>query len=103
MNVAPTKKGEGIARGSTGSYTGDGTAAVISLGFNPARFELVNSTDATVYTKINGMAANACVKQVTAGTLTIDATSQILFNGDGTVTIAAATNVNAKAFAFFAE
>jgi hypothetical protein len=103
MLASTSKKAEGIARGAAGSFTGDGTACIINLGFNPLSFKLVNSTDAIVYEKISGMAANACIKTVTAGTTTIDATSQVLFNGDGTVTIAAASNVAAKAFAFYAE
>jgi hypothetical protein len=49
------------------------------------------------------MAAANCVKQVAAGTTTIDTTPLITFNGDGTVTLAAALNVNAKAFAFLAQ
>jgi hypothetical protein len=104
MSVSPTKKSDGIARSNVyGSWTGDGTAVTLTLGFNPSYLQIINSTDAIIYEKILGMAANACVKQVTAGTTTIDTTPLITFNGDGTVTLAAGLNVSAKAFAFIAQ
>lgn len=104
MLVSPTKKSDGIARSNVfGSWTGDGTAVTLTLGFNPSYLQIINQTDTIIFEKIAGMAAANCVKQIAAGTTTIDTTPLITFNGDGTVTLAAALNVTAKAFAFLAQ
>jgi len=98
-----SKRDPGVARATNATWTGDGTAGTVKLGFNPNMLTLVNETDASIYTKYGTQAAANCIKTVTAGTTTVDTTSQVLFNGDGTVTIAAATNIAAKVFHLFAE
>lgn len=103
MNVTPARRGDGIVRCQDGSFTGDGTAVTIALGFIPTFFQLINQTDATVYEKLRGMAAANSLKVVTAGTTTLDTSGAITFNSDGTVTIAAAVNIATKSFVFLAQ
>ena len=103
MNVTPARRGDGIVRSQDGSFTGDGTAVTINLGFIPSFFLLINQTDVITYEKLRGMAAANCVKVVAAGTMTLDTGSAILFNSDGSITISAATNVNGKSFVFLAQ
>jgi hypothetical protein len=103
MNVSPTRRGDGIVRSQEGSFTGDGTAAIISLGYIPNYFQLINQTDVIIYEKTRSMVAANCIKQVTAGTTTLDTGSGILFNSDGTITISAAFNVTGKSFVFLAQ
>lgn len=98
MNVSAAQKSEGIVRGARFAWTGDGTAAVVACGFNPTWAELVNITDTVKYEKIAGMAANATLKSTGTPTFGIDTNSAITLNGDGTVTIPAAININGKAF-----
>jgi hypothetical protein len=81
----------GVVNFASGSYT-SAASDVINLGFVPRFIQIVNSTDAAVYTKQEGMAAAASVKVVTAGTQTIDTGSAILINADGTVTVAIAAS-----------
>ena len=102
MNVTvPSKKDHGVARAAAVTFVGDGTAAIIKLGFNPLCLDMINTTDVVSYKKLSVMNATDCFKSVAVGTNTVDTTSQILFNGDGTVTIAAATNIAGKVFSLF--
>jgi hypothetical protein len=52
------KKSDGIARGVYGSWTGDGTAMTMTLGFVPSYLQLINKTDVIIWEKINGMAGH---------------------------------------------
>lgn len=88
---------------ASGSFTGDAAATVLHLGFNPVRIIVVNSTDAIRWEKTKGMAANASLKLTGVPAFTVDATSAILFNGDGTVTLSAALGAAGKAISFVAE
>lgn len=97
-----TNNSKGIAQFSSGSFTSDNTATIVTIGFTPRWVKVVNSTDTIVWEKIEGMAAANCVKTVAAGTTTIDATSAILINTDGTFTISAAASGNAKALSWVA-
>lgn len=101
--TVPSKRDSGVARANSASWVGDGTALTIKLGFNPVNIDMVNITDVVVYQKFGAMNATDSIKRIAAGTHTIDSTSQILFNGDGTVTVAAATNIAGKSFAIFAQ
>jgi hypothetical protein len=103
MNVTPTRRGDGIVRSQDGAFVGDGTAAVINLGFIPSFFLLINQTDVITYEKLRGMAAANCIKVVAAGTMTLDTGAVITIGTDGTVTISAAANVAAKSFVFLAQ
>jgi len=84
------------------SYTGDGNAKVLSLGFNPSYFKLVNITDRIIEEKYSSMAAADYLHTVAAGTNTNPADSAVTFPGDGTVSIAAGTNINAKVYHYLA-
>lgn len=101
--TVPSKRDSGVARANSASWVGDGTALTIKLGFNPVNVDLVNTTDVIVFQKFGAMNSTDSIKRIAAGTHTVDTTSQILFNGDGTITIAAATNIAAKSFAIFAQ
>lgn len=98
-----SKRGDGVVNVVSGSFTGDGTAQVINLGFDPLHMYLVNETDVIFYKKIDPQVAANCIKILAVGTMTLDTSSAIVFNGDKTVTISAATNVAAKAFKFIAR
>ncbi len=97
-----TTTSKGIANFSSGSFTSDNTATIVTIGFTPRWIKVVNTTDVIVWEKIEGMAAANSVKTVTAGTTTIDTGSAILINTDGTFTISATASGNAKALAWVA-
>lgn len=103
MLASPSRKAEGIVRGSTGVITSDNTAITLNLGFVPSYFQLINKTDVIIWEKINGMLATETIKVVTAGTTTLDTGSAIVFNTDGTVTISATAAGNAKALVWIAQ
>lgn len=102
MDDTATRDAQGIARGAVGTHTGDGTLLTVTLGFKPMHVVLVNLTDAIRYEKIDGMAATDTVETVTAGTTTIDTGSAIVLTDTG-FTVAAAHNISAKNFAWFAN
>lgn len=78
-------------------FSADGTATTLSLGFNPSEVCVINETDATIWFKIGAQAAANSIKQVTAGTTTLDTGSAILFNGDGTITLSSTLCASGKA------
>lgn len=95
--VTTSAKSDGVSGCMEAAYTGDGTAVTISVGFNPTWALVINETDATTWEKISVQAAANCIKTVTAGTMTIDTGSAIVFNGDGTVTLSATLGASGKA------
>lgn len=101
MDIFATRKGEGIAHGDTGTFTGDGTIAVIHLGYAPKHFILVNTTDVVRFEKVLGMGAANILKQIANGTLTYDTTSLIVLDGK-LATIAASVNITGKNFVWLA-
>ena len=101
-NVSASAQSKGIVNFASGSFTSDGTAAVVQLGFNPRWVKVVNTTDVIVWEKIAGMAAANSIKTVTAGTTTIDTGSAILINTDGTATISATAAGTSKAISWVA-
>jgi len=103
MNVSPSHFNGGISNFSAGSFTSDGTAATVTLGFNPSWVKVVNTTDNIQWDKIYGMPAANSVKTV-GGTVAItqDTGSAILFNGDGTITLSATLAGTSKAISFIA-
>lgn len=103
MLASVSRKANGVARGCTGSFTGDGTPVELNLGFVPNRLVLINVTDAIKHEKINGMTAAQHLQTLAAGTQSVVATSQIVFNSNGTVSIAAATAPNAKVCVWYAD
>lgn len=89
MDVVADRGAFGIARGATGTFTGDGTLTNVTLGYRPKMVTLVNVTDALKLEKIDGMAANATLQTVTAGTQTVTTTSAITINDSGFAVTAA--------------
>lgn len=103
MNVNASTQAGGIANTATASFTSDGTAATVKLGFVPRFVKVVNSTDAIIWEKITGMAAANSVKTV-GGTVavTVDTGSAILINTDGTITLSSTLAGTGKSIAVFA-
>lgn len=90
---------------ATGYFTTDGNAIAIPLGFLPQSVEVLDVTDATRWTWMRGMPATDAVKEVTAGTMTVDTTSAIVVatntaNGTATVTLSATDFPTGKAVIF---
>ena len=101
-NVVATSQAMGLANFASGSFTSDNTATIVKPGFKPRWIKVVNTTDVSVWEKIEGMAAANSVKTVTAGTTTIDTGEAITDNGDGTFTLSATAVGNAKAISWVA-
>lgn len=72
----------GIVNFATGQTTGTGNVVDVTLGFTPRYVRVWNDTDVILWEKFPGMADNATVKQVAAGTTTKDTTSGIVIKGD---------------------
>lgn len=101
--VTPTSHSAGIVNFASGSFISDNSVTVVTLGFTPRWIKVVNSTDVIVWEKIEGMAAAASVKTVTAGTTTVDTGGAITINTDGTISLSAATVGTAKAISWVAQ
>lgn len=97
-----SRTGMGVARGSQGKATGDGTALSVTLGFRPKYVMIYNATDATKWEYLDGLAATQSIKTVTAGTMTTDTTSAITITDTGFATTAA-LNASGKALVWYAE
>lgn len=97
-----SRNGMGIARGSCGTATGDGTALSVTLGFKPKHVIIYNETDAMRWEKFFTQVDANSVKTVTAGTQTTDTTSAIVLAEKGFVT-SAALAANGKVLHWFAE
>jgi hypothetical protein len=101
--VTISERADGIVNVATASWTGDGAAQTVTLGFVPLHVIMINETDAIRWEKIDPMVAANSLKTVTAGTTTTDTTSAIVINSDGTLTISAAASANAKAIKLLAR
>jgi hypothetical protein len=101
--VTISKRADGIVNVMTASWTGDAAAQTITCGFVPTQVTIFNETDVIKWEKIDPQAAANCFKTVTAGTLTLDATSAIVINTDGTLTLSAGLNASAKALKLVAR
>ena len=101
--VVATSQSAGVVDFATGSFTSDGTIAVVNLGFTARQIDIVNSTDNIVWRKIEGMAATDSIKSVGAGTQTIDSGSAVLINADKTISLSIALCGTGKAIAFAAR
>lgn len=95
--VTISKREDGVARSATFSFTGDGGAQTITLGFVPTEVQIINETDVILWSKIDPMAAANSIKQVAAGTTTLDTGSAIVINADGTLTLSATLAASGKA------
>lgn len=108
-HIAKTQDG-GVSNTAVTTFTGDGTALSLSLGFNPRYVQLVNLTDRTTYEWYMGMANGETIKTVAAGTRTLD-TADAAITPRGTIsggsfrgcTVPAAVNITGKRFAVLAH
>lgn len=102
--VTISKRSDGVVNSATGSFTGDGSAQTLTLGFVPSNIRVINETDVVLWEKWDPMAAANCLKTVgSTGVTTLDTGSAIVINTDGTVTLSSGLAVNAKAIKFFAN
>jgi len=86
-----TTQSMGICNFATGRLDPtDNTAITVTLGFKPRHIRLVNEDLVVVWEKFEGMADNATIKTVTAGTTTYDTTSGIVITENGFTVLAAA-------------
>ena len=99
--VTMDAKQGGVPQMVSGHFTSDGSAQVLTLGFTPQRVTVVNETDTIVWDKLGSMTAANCVK-VTSTTQSIETSSDILINTDGTVTLSATLVGTSKAIKFTA-
>ena len=96
----------GVLNRTIQAFTTDAVAAAdttFNFGFKPRLVKFVNLTDRITEEWFEGMAATNVLHTVAAGTRTIDATSLIVVNSDGTVTVKAAAMVASKSFVIIAE
>ena len=107
--VTLSKRGDGIVNVVTGSFTGDGAAQTLTIGFVPLQVVVFNETDAIRWEKMDPMAAANSIKTAAAATTpassitTLDTTSAVIINTDGTVTLSAGLAAAAKAIKFIAR
>lgn len=95
-----TRTAASIARGETGTTTGDGTDVVVTLGFRPKNIKLINLTGNVTWEKIDGMTAAQSMRKVATGATTVDTSSAIVIDDSG-FTVAAAAAPNGAALVWF--
>lgn len=78
--VKATSNAGSITNFASGSFTGDGNATFISLGFNPRYFKLFNETDVVTWEKTEGTTAADAWKKASVAT-TPAATQETLDTG----------------------
>jgi hypothetical protein len=87
-----------------GSFTSDGSAQTLNLGFIPEYIKVINETDAVIWEKTRDMAAANAMKIDTA--VATDTNSYILINTTGTtvgtITLHATLVGTSKAITFIA-
>lgn len=98
-----TSQAASVTGFASGSFTSDGTAGTINIGFTAREVNVVNETDTIIWRKMDGQAAANCVKTVAVGTTTVDTGSAILINTDRTITLSATLCGTAKAIAWQAR
>jgi len=102
VDVTATKKSGGIANFSSGSFTATApTTTTINLGFEPRYCRILTPTGVITWEKDAHMPAANCLKTVTAGTLTYDTGSHVLFTGT-TIVLTATVCVNADVITWVA-
>lgn len=92
ISETATSISAGVVNFSTGQVDpSDNGIITVTLGFKPRHVRVVNEDLVEVWEKFEGMAANATIKTVTAGTTTYDTNSGITFTANGfTISAAAA-------------
>lgn len=78
-----TSQSNGRANIATGSFTSDGTAVDIELGFTPRYVKVFDMDAVTTHEFCEGMPATETVKTVTAGTVTVETGSIIVPDQNG--------------------
>lgn len=97
-----TSQSMGVVNFATGSFTGDGTATTVTLGFKPRLVHLINVTDRIQQIWHEDMAATTTLNTVAAGTATADTGTLISSPTEKTFLIAAGAAVSAKAYVWSA-
>jgi hypothetical protein len=100
--VTLSHRADGIVGSVDGSFTSDNAAQAVTLGFRPTHVTVFNETDVIKWEKIGSQADANCIKQVTAGTTTLDTGSAIVLSNSG-FTVSATAAGNAKAIKFVAR
>lgn len=93
----------GVVNTACGSFTSDGSAQVVTLGFKPCWVKVINETDTIVWEVFGSSSATKVLKTVAAGTTTVDTGSAIVINSDGTVTLSATAVGTSKVITFVAS
>lgn len=105
--AASSKVSGGIINQAHGFFTSNNNATQINIGFRPLKIKVFNLTDVIVWEWQYGFGATQSAKTVTAGTLTIDTTSQIVIStdlaGNHTVTLGATLNGTGKVLSYAIE
>lgn len=103
ITAGNTGKSAGIDNISSGTFTGTApTTTTITLGFAPRWARIFTPTGVIIWEKYSdGMAAANCIKQVAAGTTTLDTSSHVLFSGN-TIVLTATVAVNADVISWIA-
>jgi hypothetical protein len=108
VKLSTTDSGN-VVNFSSGSFTSNGNATQLNLGFTARYVKVVNSTDAIIWEKIEGMAAANTVKITGTPTEAVDTGSAIVvdtdtgYNAPGlTVTLSATLCGTSKAISWIA-
>lgn len=99
--VTLSAKQFGVPQSVCGSFTSDNNAQTLTLGFIPSAIFVINETDTIRWDKWRSMTAANCIK-TTSTTQSVETSSDILINTDGTVTLSATLVGSSKAIKFFA-
>lgn len=104
--TSSTNVGNGVLNRTIMAFTTDAVAAadtILNFGFKPRLVQVINLTDRITDEVYEGMAATNVLHTVATGVRTIDTSSLIVINADGTVTLKAAVMVASKSFVLVAE
>lgn len=103
ITVTTQARQAGIPQMVAMSFTSDGAAATLSLGFKPTFVKVINETDTIVWEWLKGMAATKTIKYNGTGpAITTDTGTAILDNADGTITISSGAAGTSKAITVLA-
>ena len=92
----------GIVNTACGSFTSDGAAQTVTLGFKPCWMKVINETDTITWEVFNSSSATKTLKTTGVPAVTIDTGSAIVLNSDGTVTLSATLVGTSKVITFVA-
>ena len=84
------------------TYSGDGLAKVITLGYKPRQFVLENITDLINHVKTDTMPTSVAIQTVAAGTRTSQNYITLDSPLPGQISIAAAANIAGKVYHYTA-